>query len=86
MARTETKRQIKLSSVLSLQQTLRDGVHKGLSEMFRNHKFVGCVNEEFSLMQHQTMLYLVNTTAVSKELFYQIILFDFGNFGNLRLS
>lgn len=86
VTRTEPKRQIKLSSVLSLQQAIKDDVHKGLTEMFRNHKFVGCVNEEYCLMQHQTMLYLINTTAVSKELFYQIILFDFGNFGTLRLS
>ncbi|XP_060070717.1 DNA mismatch repair protein Mlh1-like isoform X2 [Ylistrum balloti] len=82
----QKQRQIKLSSVLSLQQTVKDDAHKGLTEMFRNHKFVGCVNEEFSLIQHQTMLFLVNTTTVSKELFYQILLFDFGNFGNLRLS
>ncbi|XP_021370788.1 DNA mismatch repair protein Mlh1-like [Mizuhopecten yessoensis] len=85
--RLQTKRrQIKLSSVLSLQQAIRDDTHKGLSEMFKNHKFVGCVNEKFALMQHQTKLYLVNTTNLSKELFYQIMLLDFGNFGNLRLS
>jgi hypothetical protein len=35
-----------------------------LREMFQFHKFVGCVNEEFSLMQHQTKLYLVNTTKL----------------------
>lgn len=32
--------------------------------MFQNNTFVGCVDEEFSLMQHQTKLYLVNTTKL----------------------
>lgn len=54
--------------------------------MFQFHKFVGCVNKEFSLMQHQTKLYLVNTTKLSRELFYQLMIFDFGNYGILRLS
>lgn len=84
---TQTKRrEIKLSSILGMQQDIKDAMHKGLREMFQNHKFVGCVNEEFALMQHQTKLYLVNTTKLSKELFYQLTLFDFSNFGNLRLS
>lgn len=36
----------------------------GVRDMFQNNTFVGCVDEEFSLMQHQTKLYLVNTTKL----------------------
>ncbi|XP_071157795.1 DNA mismatch repair protein Mlh1-like isoform X1 [Mytilus edulis] len=80
------RREIKLTSVLSLQEELKKNIHSGVRDMFQNNTFVGCVDKEFSLMQHQTKLYLVNTTKLSAELFYQITVFDFGNFGLLRLS
>lgn len=57
-----------------------------LREMLRNHSFVGCVNPQWALAQHQTKLYLLNTTKLSEELFYQILIYDFANFGVLRLS
>ncbi|XP_076094249.1 DNA mismatch repair protein Mlh1-like [Mytilus galloprovincialis] len=80
------RREIKLTSVLSLQEELKKNIHSGVRDMFQNNTFVGCVDEEFSLMQHQTKLYLVNTTKLSAELFYQLTVFDFENFGLLRLS
>uniref|UniRef100_A0A8C7CSB1 DNA mismatch repair protein MLH1 n=1 Tax=Oncorhynchus kisutch TaxID=8019 RepID=A0A8C7CSB1_ONCKI len=54
--------------------------------MLQNHSFVGCVNPQWTLIQHHTKLYLLNTTKLSQELFYQILIYDFGNFGILRLS
>ena len=57
-----------------------------LREMFEKHTFVGCVSPRHALMQHSTKLYLVDTSALSRQLFYQIVLYDFGNFGRLRLS
>ncbi|EPQ14462.1 DNA mismatch repair protein Mlh1 [Myotis brandtii] len=57
-----------------------------LQEMLHNHSFVGCVNPQWALAQHQTKLYLLNTTKLSEELFYQILIYDFANFGVLRLS
>ncbi len=48
--------------------------------------FVGYINRELSLIQHQTALYLANTRRLSEELFYQIALFNFGNFGYYRLA
>ena len=58
----------------------------GLRELFKHHTFVGCVNSEHAVIQHQTKLYLVNTVKLSQELFYQLAIFDFGNFGIMRLS
>ncbi|KAK2158972.1 hypothetical protein LSH36_161g14039 [Paralvinella palmiformis] len=80
------RREIKLTNVLELRKQITDGTHTGLRELLQNHTFVGCVNAEYALIQHQTKLYLVNTTKLSKELFYQLLLYDFGNFGLLRLS
>lgn len=83
--------------------------------MLQNHSFVGCINPQWTLVQHRTKLYLLNTTNLrsgrhqepdlvphitllllfplmtpcvhrSQELFYQILIYDFGNLGVLRLS
>ncbi|XP_066546561.1 DNA mismatch repair protein Mlh1 [Amia ocellicauda] len=80
------RRVIKLSSVKELRGRITEQTHTGLQEMLQNHSFVGCVNPQWALIQHQTKLYLLNTTKLSQELFYQILIYDFGNFGVLRLS
>ncbi|PVD30065.1 hypothetical protein C0Q70_09326 [Pomacea canaliculata] len=80
------RREIRLTSILSLRQEIEENSHPGLREMLREHKFVGCVTEELALVQHRTKLYLVNTHRLSKHLFYQLIMYDFGNFGMYSLS
>lgn len=80
------RRIINLTSVLSLQEEISERGHETLREMFQNHSFVGCVNPQWALAQHQTKLYLLNTTKLSEELFYQVLIYDFANFGVLRLS
>ncbi|XP_037128540.1 DNA mismatch repair protein Mlh1 isoform X2 [Syngnathus acus] len=85
-AETPKRRVIKLNSIRELRSEINDNTHKGLQEMLQNHSFVGCVNPQWTLIQHRTKLYLLNTTTLSQELFYQILIYDFGNFGVLRLS
>ncbi|GAB1597995.1 DNA mismatch repair protein Mlh1-like [Argonauta hians] len=80
------RRSIKLTSVLELKKDFQDNYHQGLREIFQHHKFIGCISEELSLMQHLTKLYLINTAKLSQELFYQLLLTDFGNLGAIRLS
>lgn len=83
---TPRRRIINLTSVLSLREEINERGHETLQEMLHNHSFVGCVNVQWALAQHQTKLYLLNTTKLSEELFYQILIYDFANFGVLRLS
>ncbi|CAN2389630.1 meiotic spindle midzone assembly, partial [Pristimantis euphronides] len=85
-AASAPRRIIKLCSVLSLQKDIEDRTHKNLRDMLRNLSFVGCVNPQWALAQFQTKLYLLNTTKLSQELFYQILIYDFGNFGIMKLS
>ncbi|XP_010862287.1 DNA mismatch repair protein Mlh1 isoform X1 [Esox lucius] len=85
-AATPLRRIIKLNSVKELRESITEHAHKGLQEMLQNHSFVGCVNPQWTLIQHHTKLYLLNTTKLSQELFYQILIYDFGNIGVLRLS
>ncbi|XP_039592376.1 DNA mismatch repair protein Mlh1 isoform X2 [Polypterus senegalus] len=80
------RRIIKLTSVKELRSAISEHAHIGLQEMLQNHSFVGCVNPQWALIQHQTKLYLVNTSKLSQELFFQILIYDFGNFGVLKLS
>ncbi|XP_068940419.1 DNA mismatch repair protein Mlh1 isoform X2 [Petaurus breviceps papuanus] len=80
------RRVVKLTSVLTLQEEVSERGHEALQEMLRNHSFIGCVTPQWALAQYQTKLYLVNTTKLSEELFYQIVIYDFANFGVLRLS
>ncbi|XP_014896453.1 DNA mismatch repair protein Mlh1 isoform X2 [Poecilia latipinna] len=85
-AATPKRRVIKLTSIKDLRAEITENTHRGLQEMLQKHSFVGCVDPQWSLIQHHTKLYLLNTTTLSRELFYQILIFDFGNFGVLRLS
>uniref|UniRef100_UPI0037E725D3 DNA mismatch repair protein Mlh1 n=1 Tax=Semicossyphus pulcher TaxID=241346 RepID=UPI0037E725D3 len=80
------RRVIRLSSIKELRAEIREKTHTGLQEMLQNHSFVGCVDPQWTLVQHQTKLYLLNSSRLSRELFYQILVYDFGNFGVLRLS
>ncbi|XP_060896599.1 DNA mismatch repair protein Mlh1 [Labrus mixtus] len=80
------RRVIKLNSIKDLRAEIEENTHTGLQDVLQNHSFVGCVDPQWTLIQHQTKLYLLNTSRLSQELFYQILVYDFGNFGVLRLS
>ncbi|XP_061442771.1 DNA mismatch repair protein Mlh1 [Rhineura floridana] len=83
---TPRRRIINLTSILTLQEEISNQAQASLQEMLHDHSFVGCVNPQWALVQYQTKLYLLNTTKLSQEMFYQILIYDFGNFGVLRLS
>ncbi|KAF8459597.1 hypothetical protein BGX38DRAFT_1264506 [Terfezia claveryi] len=75
-------------TIKRLRADVRKSMHNGLYEVFRDHTFVGIVDESRRLaaMQHGVKLYLVDYAAVCFELFYQIGLSDFGNFGTIKLD
>jgi DNA mismatch repair protein MLH1 len=79
---------IRLASVKELRGEVRDEMHEDLTAVFTEHVFVGVVDVERRLaaIQHLTKLYLVDYGAVSAELFYQIGLTEFGNFGTIVLT
>lgn len=79
---------INYMTVRKLRADVRESAHKGLCEMFQNHTFIGVVDEHRRLaaVQHGVKLYLVDYAAVCFEMFYQIGLSDFANFGHIRLN
>ncbi|EIW77203.1 DNA mismatch repair protein MutL [Coniophora puteana RWD-64-598 SS2] len=77
-----------LTSIQELRQECLKGKHHQLTEILEKHTFVGVVdlNQSLSLIQHSTKLYLVNHGALAEELFYQLALRQFGEYGRMRLE
>eukprot|EP00117_Sycon_ciliatum_P041998 scpid39131/ scgid30620/ DNA mismatch repair protein Mlh1; MutL protein homolog 1 len=80
------RRDLGLTSINTLIEEVKSVSHPGITEILRNHKFVGCAQPTHSLFQYQTKLYMINTYRLSQELFYQLFLHDFANFGALMLE
>ncbi|KND03473.1 DNA mismatch repair protein MutL [Spizellomyces punctatus DAOM BR117] len=78
--------EVRLTSVLELRDEVRQSCHKGLTDVFAEHTFVGLVDDVLAIIQHQTKLYLVDYQNLSQELFYQLALQGFSNFGFIQLS
>lgn len=75
-----------MTSILQLRKELEDNCHTGMRELFSQHVFVGCISPTQALLQHSTKLYLCNTQSILEELFYQILLYNFQNFGIIKFS
>ena len=80
------RRPMLLRSVRELGEEIVASASPDLKTLFRDSVFVGCVSRRHALLQHSTSLYLVNFEKASAELFYQIMVADFANFGLMRLS
>ncbi|KXS20066.1 mutL-like protein 1, colon cancer, nonpolyposis type 2 [Gonapodya prolifera JEL478] len=76
---------IRLTSILELREEVESKEHKGITEVFREHTFVGCVDNQLALVQHQVRLFMVNYVEISRELFYQVFLRLFSNLGHVLL-
>ncbi|KAI5785543.1 hypothetical protein DFH27DRAFT_575955 [Peziza echinospora] len=80
--------EVNYKTIKRLRADVRESMHNDLCEVFRDHTFVGIVDESRRLaaIQHGVKLYLVDYAAVCFELFYQVGLSDFGNFGTIKLN
>ncbi|XP_071450972.1 DNA mismatch repair protein Mlh1 [Hetaerina americana] len=79
-------KEVNLYSILTLRKAIEDSCHSGLRGLLKDHSFVGCVSRDKALVQHHTSLYLCNTSKLCEELFYQIMMYQFGNFGMIKFS
>jgi DNA mismatch repair protein MLH1 len=73
-------------SLVELRTEVEENASEYLRQTLSEISFVGCLERELALIQHETGLYVINTRLLSEELFYQICLFQFGNFGYFRLQ
>ena len=75
-----------LTSVLDLREDQLKHQSKALRDLFRNHSFVGCVDQARSLVQHGTKLYIIHCQVICRDFFKQLALRGFGNFAAISLS
>ncbi|XP_014250144.1 DNA mismatch repair protein Mlh1 isoform X2 [Cimex lectularius] len=81
-----SKQETKLTSVLTLRRIIEDECNLALRDIVANLTFVGCVDPDRALIQSSTELYLFNTRRLKEELFYQMMLYDFGNIGAIKFQ
>lgn len=83
---TPLQRNLNLTSVNELRDLIEKTSSTSMLEIMQNMTFVGCLDRELAVVQHQTSLFILNTQALSRELFYQLVVFHFGNLGYFRLE
>lgn len=79
-------RPVLLTSISSLIKDIESNGHTSLKQMIAQHTFVGCVDDEYALVQHKTKLYLLNAKRLSFSFFYEQVIRQFSNFARIKLS
>ncbi|KTW28453.1 hypothetical protein T552_01715 [Pneumocystis carinii B80] len=79
---------VRLASIKELRDEVLDRRDDVLTNILMNHIFIGVVDEEKQLaaIQCSTELYFVDYGSLCFELFYQIGLAGFANFGTIKLE
>ncbi|KAH9419950.1 DNA mismatch repair protein [Dermatophagoides pteronyssinus] len=80
------RRRIELTSLDKLMKDFRETIDLDLVEMLAESTYVGCLDENFLLIQHELDLIMLNMPNLNRELFYQIYLIEFGNFDYFRFK
>lgn len=79
---------VSLDTILELREDVEKHVNKPLTDLFSNFVFVGIVQYSTRLLtlQHEINLYLVDYGKLFYNMFYQIGLSEFSNFGKIYLK
>ncbi|CAJ0597787.1 unnamed protein product [Cylicocyclus nassatus] len=80
------RRVFKFESLSNLRRKICDSASQPLRELFKSLTYVGCVSTKAMLLQFGTSLYVIDLERVLRELFYQTLIFSFGNFGSFKLG
>lgn len=79
-------RNLNLASQNELKEEIEKNCARDMRALLQDMSFVGCLERELALVQHQTALYMINTQLLSEEMFYQLAVFNLGNLGYFRLE
>ncbi|CAH8501211.1 unnamed protein product [Schistosoma intercalatum] len=78
-------RTVYLMSILALKRNLECDLDQSIKTTLRSCKFIGFIDETRCLAQHHTELLLIRLKPLSRALFYQLLLTNFGNHGEIIL-
>eukprot|EP01117_Protostelium_nocturnum_P019953 TRINITY_DN877_c0_g2_i1.p1 TRINITY_DN877_c0_g2~~TRINITY_DN877_c0_g2_i1.p1 ORF type:complete len:1104 (+),score=379.04 TRINITY_DN877_c0_g2_i1:496-3312(+) len=78
--------EMELTSTKNLLDAVKDMEDEELSSIMCSHKFIGMIGGDTCAIQHKGSVYLVNVTALSKEVFYQTVLTEFGKLRSFPLD
>ncbi|CAH8515556.1 unnamed protein product [Schistosoma rodhaini] len=78
-------RTVYLMSILALKRNLECDLDQSIKNTLRSCKFIGFIDETRCLAQHHTELLLIRLKPLSQALFYQLLLTNFGNHGEIIL-
>ncbi|CAD7087927.1 unnamed protein product [Hermetia illucens] len=85
-AGTSARKETKLSSVLNMRQAVEKACSSEFRKILKELTFVGVVSRTDALFQYGTKLYLCNTMKLSRDLFYQLLIYKFAQFETIKLS
>ncbi|KAF6208436.1 hypothetical protein GE061_016892 [Apolygus lucorum] len=80
------RREVRLTSVLTLKRKIEVESSLALREVISDSTYVGLAEREEILIQHSTSLYMLHAESLKKELFYQLAVFEFGNYGIIKFE
>uniref|UniRef100_A0A0K8TEG6 DNA mismatch repair protein MLH1 n=1 Tax=Lygus hesperus TaxID=30085 RepID=A0A0K8TEG6_LYGHE len=78
------RREIRLTSVLTLKREIEVESSLALRDIISDSTYVGLAEREEILIQHNISLYMLHAETLKEELFYQLTVFDFGNYGAIK--
>ncbi|KAH8861218.1 DNA mismatch repair protein Mlh1 [Schistosoma japonicum] len=78
-------RTVHLMSILALKRNLECDLDQSIKATLRSCKFIGFIDSTRCLAQYNTELLLIRLKPLSQALFYQLLLANFGNHGEIIL-
>ncbi|CAH8504647.1 unnamed protein product [Heterobilharzia americana] len=78
-------RKVYLMSILALKRNLECDCDRSIKVILRSCKFIGLIDETSCLAQHHTELLLIRLKPLTQAFFYQLLLVNFANHGEIIL-
>uniref|UniRef100_A0A915CMT7 DNA mismatch repair protein S5 domain-containing protein n=1 Tax=Ditylenchus dipsaci TaxID=166011 RepID=A0A915CMT7_9BILA len=79
----QVSRTFELDALDELRRTICSNCDQELMDLFRQHSFIGFFAQQFGVFQSKESAYVFHVSTTLRELFYQLVIFSFGNMGHI---